>query len=358
MSPQSNTPTLAQQGRRRARRAGLIYINDFTKGYSRRRCGRGFTYLSIHGQIIKSDRTRKRIKSLAIPPAWEEVWICTKSNGHIQATGYDAAGRRQYIYHPQWQTISSATKYDRMQLMAKLLPRIRRRVLKDLNRKRLSKRRVLATVTRLIDKTGIRIGNHKYTEEHGSHGVTTLQREHVDLDGFRISLDFPGKSGQQRELEINDEKVARVIQQCEEIDGQFLFCYQTDRGASETVNSTDVNNYLKEITGQPISAKDFRTWRGSVTALSLLAGKVSQQQTKSERKRLVNIAITDTATMLGNTKTVCRNSYIHPAILAAGETGELQSLIDNMESSSQTNYETGLSIDETRFARLIPFLSS
>lgn len=354
----TNAPTLTQRGRRRARKAGLVYINNFSKGYRRRRCGRGFTYLSTRGQIIKSARIKKRIKSLAIPPAWEKVWICTKPNGHIQAAGRDAYGRRQYIYHPQWLTISSATKYDRMQLMAKMLPRIRRRVLKDLNRKRLSKNRVMATVIRLIDKTGIRVGNNKYTEKHGTHGATTLTNEHVELNGFKISLDFPGKSGQQRELELNDEKVARVIQQCEEIDGQFLFCYQSGHQTSETINSTDVNDYLKEITGQSITAKDFRTWRGSVTALSLLAGKVHPQQTKTERKRLVNVAIAETATVLGNTKAVCRNSYIHPAILAAGESGELESMIDNTESSRQTHNKSGLTVDETLFARLIPFLNS
>jgi DNA topoisomerase I len=347
------TTTAAQRGKRRARKVGLLYVNPFERGIERRRHGKGFTYVSPSGKTVKSASTRKRIESLVIPPAWEDVWICPKSRGHIQAVGRDAAGRKQYIYHPRWVTVSSATKYDRMHLMAKLLPRIRRRVRKDLKGRKLTRQRVLAAVVRLLDKAHIRIGNERYAEERGSRGATTLTAEHVEVERFTISLDFPGKSGRHQEIEISDPTVAKVIRQCEEINGQYLFCYGGDDGETCRIDSTDVNDYLGEIAGESITAKDFRTWWGSVIALSELAD-LDDSLSKTQRKRAIVAAVGIAADALGNTKTLCRKSYIHPGLLAAAETGELAKLVAKARQSNHSHHE--LTNDQALLAKILPRL--
>lgn len=345
----------ALRGHRRAAKANLVYVNSFDKGYTRRRHGRGYTYLSTRGKTITSSRTRKRIEALAIPPAWEQVWICPRANGHIQAMGRDQAGRRQYIYHERWQAVSAAAKYDRLGLMARLLPRIRRRVRKDLNGTRLSKRRVVAAAVRLVDKAAMRVGNAVYTENHGTRGVTTLGPEHVDIDGLHVSLEFTGKSGRRREVGLRDPKLAKIIDRCEEIAGQFLFCYRTDEGDYAPIDSGDVNAYLERVTREPVTAKDFRTWAGSVNALAYLADTPSPATTAA-RKRRVTRAVDVTAKALGNTRSVCRRSYIHPALLAAAETGELDELLAKAESLRAEIPAAELTVDEVRFAALLPLL--
>lgn len=341
-----------QQGHRRAALARLRYVNNFDKGYSRRPCGKGFTYLSTRGAILKSKRTRKRINALAIPPSWEAVWICPKADGHIQALGKDEAGRRQYIYHERWRAVSNAVKFDRMNMMVKVLPRVRRRVAKDLARKSLTRERVVAAAVRLIDKAHLRVGNSVYTETHGSHGVTTLRDEHVTIDAITISLEYQAKSGRRREIDVNDRKVARVIEHCEEIDGQFLFCYRQEDGQFEPIDSTDVNDYLARAAKQPITAKDFRTWAGSVTALEDLT-RDPLPDTRAERKKRVNQAVEATAETLGNTKAVARSSYIHPALLAAALTGELDVFL---KAAGTDNKIYGLNRAECRFAAVLPLL--
>ena len=345
--------TTTQQSKRRAAKAGLFYVNDFDSGYSRRKCGKGFTYLSSRGDTIKADRTRDRIESLVIPPAWGDVWICPKSTGHVQARGVDDAGRTQYLYHPKWTAISNATKFNRMQKFADLLPRIRRRVRKDIKGRKLTRERVLACVARLLDKAQIRIGNQRYTEQRNSRGATTLDSQHVEVDGPVVSLDFPGKSGKRQEVEFSDAKVAKVIEQCEEIDGQFLFCHHGDDGSETTIASSDVNEYLREITDENVSAKDFRTWWGSVTALAELAD-LEADLPKTDRKKAIVAAVKATALELGNTPAVCRKSYIHPAILAAAESGELSDLVRKADSSR--NYNGEWTVDETRFVNILPHL--
>lgn len=271
--------------------------------------------------------------------------------------GRDEAGRRQYIYHPRWRAISSATKFDRLHLIADVLPRMRRRVRRDLNREQLDRHRVLAAVMRLIDKGNIRVGNQRYTEEHGSRGATTLTPDHVEVEGFRISLDFPGKSGQRREVEFSDSKTAEVINQCEDIDGQHLFCYQDADGDNRVIESTDVNEYLRDITGQTVTAKDFRTWSGSVIVLAALA-TAPEEENAASRKKKVNAAIEAAAAALGNTKTVCRNSYVHPGILAAGESGELASLLTSASTVAARRKLSELTNDERLFAAVLPLLSA
>lgn len=342
-----------QQRRRRAKKAGLYYVNDFDRGIQRRRCGRGFTYVGLTGKTITSGRTRERIESLVIPPAWEDVWICPKPNGHIQVRGKDEAGRTQYLYHEAWQAVSTTAKYDRLQMIAELLPRIRRRVRKDLNRKGLHRQRVLAAVVRLLDKAHLRVGNEQYVRERGSRGATTLASKHVDVDGFQVSLDFPGKSDQRQKLEFRDRKIAKVIRQCAELNGQFLFSYANDQGKPARIDSTHVNDYLHEIAGEHVTAKDFRTWWGSVAALEALQG-LPIESTEKERKQKAREAVTVAAEQLGNTRAVCRNSYIHPGLLAAAENGELPKMIKKAAAASAEEQE--LTQAENLLTALLPHL--
>lgn len=345
-------PDWRRRGRRRAKKVGLIYVNDFDHGITRRRCGRGFTYLTPTGKTVTSERTRQRIESLVIPPAWRDVWICPRATGHVQAVGRDEEGRKQYIYHPKWQAISSATKYDRMHLMAELLPRVRRRVRRDLRGRKLTERRVLAAVVRLIDMAHLRVGNEFYAKKHGSRGATTLTPQDVEVHRFTVSLEFPGKSGRRQAISFTDKKVAQVIRRCEEISGHHLFCYHDD-GADHPIESTHVNHYLREICRESITAKDFRTWWGSVVALGSLA-QADAELNAGQRKKAVAGAVTAAAEALGNTKAVCRSSYVHPGILAAGESGELARLIAKADRRGDARRE--LTVDENRFANLLPHL--
>ena len=346
----------------RARRAGLVYVNDFEKGYSRRRCGKGFTYLSTRGKTLRSARTRKRIEALAIPPAWEDVWICPSARGHIQATGRDEAGRKQYRYHERWHAISTATKFDRMALFGRLLPRIRQRIENDLARSKLDRRRVLAAVVRLIDEGCLRVGNERYTETHGSRGVTTLAHDNVHLDGVHISLDFEGKSGREREIELSDRRLAKVMRECADIDSQFLFCYRDASGGSEAayqpVESGDVNEWLREAASEVVTAKDFRTWWGSVIALAAIVPRLADATNRKTRDAAVREAVRETAEALGNTPAVGRSSYIHPAVLAAAENGELLVLLERTPPAQRNQKTSLLDDDERRFLALLPRLIS
>ena len=356
MTDETKSPATALERRkRRAAMAGLNYVENFDEGFSRRRCGTGFTYLSLKGKTIKSERTRGRIESLVIPPAWEEVWICPDDKGHVQSRGVDEAGRTQYVYHPLWQQASSMRKFDRLHLVAEVLPRIRRRVRKDLNSETLSKDRVVAAVVRLLDKANLRVGNPRYVEERDTRGATTLEPSHVDVDDFKINLEFSGKSGKQREVSFSDRKTAEVIDACIDADGEsdFLFCYEGSDGESYPVSSANVNEYLKEVADEAITAKDFRTWWGSVIALSSLSEIETGDSAKDRKKKIVD-AVAETAGELGNTAAVCKSSYIHPGILAAAESGELASMITQLKQDDGSVAE--MTIDETRFANLLPHL--
>ena len=343
-----------KQGIRKARSAGLQYIHDLDEGWIRRRRGRGFTYHSPRGKRIVGTRALKRIEALVIPPAWEDVRICPRPNGHVQAVGRDAKGRQQYIYHEDWHAISFATKFDRLPEIGALLPRIRRRVRRDLGHQELSRKRVVAAVVRLIDKAHLRVGNPAYAEDNGSHGATTLTSEQVEIDDITISLDFPGKSGKQTEALLSDEKVAAVIQQCEEISGQFLFCYQENDGPYRSVSSSDVNEYLREAADREISAKDFRTWSASVLALKYLKAGLEEVDGKLT-KRLVAQAIEKTAEEMAHTKAVCRQSYIHPGLIAACEAGNLQALLQK-HCNPEPESPAELTRDERQLLALLPAL--
>lgn len=329
----------------RAQTAGLKYVTDQEPGFGRRRCGRGFSYLTPTGKVLRNQRTRNRIEQLTIPPAWVDVWICRSSKGHLQSTGRDTAGRKQYLYHTAWSEVSNRTKFDRMAAMPKLLARIRRKVRKDLNQRDLTKERVCAAVVRVIDKGKVRVGNTEYAEKRGTRGATTLAPENVVTDGFQVTLDYTGKSGKHRDIEFNDRKIAAIIERCEEIAGHFLFCYRGADGKCYPVQSNDINDYLSKASQQVMTAKDFRTWWGSVTALDSLL-ESGPQETKRERKSAINRAITETAAVLGNTKAVSRQHYIHPELFDAYRQG---SLADMVEDDTQKGI-TELTQSENRLA--------
>jgi DNA topoisomerase-1 len=345
--------TPSQRGKRRARKVGLYYVNDFDKGIERRRKGKGFTYVFSGGRAVRAARTLQRIGTLVIPPAWEEVWICPKPNGHIQAVGRDEAGRKQYLYHERWQAVSTETKFDRMQLMAELLPRIRRRVRKDLRQRKLTEERVLAAIVRLLDKARIRVGNPASVKTTNARGATTLANKHVEVSGIKVGLAFPGKSGKFHEVEIADQRVAKVVSLCRDLPGQYLFSLCDDQGVAKQITSTRVNAYLQEVAEESVTAKDFRTWWGSVIALSELK-EMPADLSKTARKRAVVSAVRETAADLGNTMAVCRRSYIHPGLLTAAETGELRTLVTKAAKSRKRRRE--LAADEQLLAALLPYL--
>jgi DNA topoisomerase I len=347
---------LKQRGLRRARKAGLQYVRDLSTGWRRRRCGRGFVYLDGRGRRLTGQRTLQRIASLAIPPAWEDVRICPNPHGHLQATGRDAKGRQQYLYHADWHAISAQRKFDRLDLVGRLLPRVRRRVRRDLGRKSLKKEKVVAAIVRLIDKAHLRVGSAAYADDNDSHGATTLKPGHVELDELSISLDFPGKGGKQTEVLLSDAKVAAVIRQCEEIAGQFLFCYRDADGEACAVSSSDVNSYLRSVAGEDLTAKDFRTWSGSVLALGYLKKQLEATGGQVTRRALLH-AIERTARELGHTRTVCRQSYIHPGLLSGFETGRLSALLQKF-ADDELAVPAELTRDEALLLAILPALST
>ena len=302
--------------RESAQAAGLRYVTDDKPGIRRFRCGKGFRYTAPGGAPVNDDDTLKRIKSLVIPPAWRGVWICTSSNGHLQATGRDARGRKQSRYHPRWREVRDETKYERMLQFAQALPAIRERVKKNLALPELPREKVLATIVSLMEQTHIRVGNQEYAKENGSYGLTTLRNKHVEVKGSKVIFSFQGKSKVHHTVSLDDRRLARIIKQCEDLPGYELFQYIDEDGERRSIDSSDVNEYLREITGQHFTAKDFRTWAGSVLACDLLRGMGSFENGSQAKKNVV-AAIRAVAAKLGNTPAVCRKCYVHPAVLEA-----------------------------------------
>src|SRR6058998_3550697 len=299
-----------------AEEAGLQYVSHERPGYRRRRKGEEFEYLDAKRKPIRDEQRLLRIKRLAIPPAWRDVWICPSPNGHIQATGRDARRRKQYRYHERWREIRDENKYDRLVNFGKALPKIRKRVQKDLALTGLPRAKVLATIVQLLERSLIRVGNEEYARENKSFGLTTMQDRHVDVKGSKLRFRFRGKSGRQHEVDVADRRIARIVCKLQDLPGQSLFQYLDDEGDVRDITSQDVNEYLREITGEDFTAKDFRTWAGTVLgaiALRTTGGSKTKQQAKANIKH----AISAVAEVLGNTSAVCRRCYIHPAILKA-----------------------------------------
>ncbi len=299
-----------------ARAAGLRYTTDARPGIRRLRRGRAFTYVDAEGKRVRAAAELARIRSLVIPPAWSDVWICPDSRGHLQATGRDARGRKQYRYHPKWRVARDETKYDRVIGFAKVLPVIRRTTSDHLRRQGLPREKVLATVVQLLEKTLIRVGNDEYARSNRSYGLTTMRDGHVEVRGPRVRFSFRGKSGVEHEIDLTDRRLAKIVKQCRDLPGYELFQYFDENGERQTVGSEEVNAYLKDITGQDLTSKDFRTWAGTVLAAQLLR-EFEAFTSNAQAKRNILAAVEMVARRLGNTKAVCRKCYIHPAIFDA-----------------------------------------
>lgn len=291
----------------------MRYVSDDRPGYTRKANGDGFDYFDAEGKPIRDEQRLLRLKRLGIPPAWIDVWICPSPNGHVQATGRDARRRKQYLYHERWREIRDENKYDRIISFGKALPKIRRRVARDLNLPGLPQAKVLATVVRLLERTFIRIGNEEYARENKSFGLTTMKDRHVEVKGSKLRFRFRGKSGREHEVDVTDRRIAKIISKLQDLPGQDLFQYVGEDGQVCEVSSQDVNDYLREITGQDFSAKDFRTWAGTVlTAIALAAQE--KFATENQVKANIKTAINAVAKILGNTPAICRKCYVHPAI--------------------------------------------
>jgi DNA topoisomerase-1 len=297
-----------------AKMAGLRYVTDAQPGIQRRRRGKGFRYIDTEGNTVRDKETLSRIKSLVIPPAWSGVWICQNPKGHLQVTGRDARGRKQSRYHPRWREVRDETKYERMTIFGGVLPTIRERVEHDLSLPGLPRPKVLATIVRLMESTLIRVGNEEYARENHSYGLTTMRNKHVEVEGSSVSFKFQGKSRVRHTVDIQDRRIAKIVQRCQDIPGYELFQYVDKDGDHHTIDSADVNDYLREISGQDFTAKDFRTWAGTVLACAVLQ-EFEAFESQNQAKKNVVQAIKDVAARLGNTPSVCRKSYVHPIVL-------------------------------------------
>ncbi|KIX17836.1 DNA topoisomerase IB [Paracoccus sp. 228] len=330
--------------------AGLTYVNDDMPGITRQRSGKGFSYKGPDGRTITDKAERKRLASLAIPPAYVDVWICPDPRGHIQATGRDAKGRKQYRYHPEFRELRDSSKYDRMLDFARGLPQLRAQVDADMSRRGLPVEKVLATIVFLLENTMIRVGNTRYARENKSHGLTTLRMRHVTLDGNQVRFKFKGKSGKEWNLGLRDRRIARIIRAVQEIPGQHLFQYVDEDGMRRQVTSTEVNDYLRQITGRQVTAKDFRTWTGTVLAALALA-EYEKADSEAAAKRNVRDAIESVAARLGNTPTICRQCYVHPQIIDAYLADELR--LELADTIDDTLTQTDLRPEETQVLRFL-----
>lgn len=303
-----------------ATEAGLRYVTDAMPGIRRRRHGRGFTYITPDGQIVRDRAVLDRLRGLVIPPAWTDVWICAVPDGHLQVTARDGRGRKQYRYHPSFRDRRDGTKFERLFVMRDVLWKIRERVERDVALPRLPRQKVLATVIWLLERTLIRVGTQELTKANNSYGLTTLRRRHVRIDGSKLRFEFRGKSGIEHSVSVADRRISRIVQRCQELPGQELFKYLDDEGRRQTVAAEDVNAYLRETTGEDITAKDFRTWAGTMLAAAALRRMGPASSTREAERNIVR-AIDETASRLGNTRTVCRKYYVHPELITAYREG-------------------------------------
>lgn len=316
-----------------AKAAGLHYVGDGAQGITRRRRGATFSYVRPDGTRVRDRGTLDRIRSLAIPPAWTDVWICSDPDGHLQATGRDVRGRKQYRYHPRWREVRDETKYGRMSSFGAALPLIRERTDQHLRLPGLQREKVLATVVRLLETTCIRVGNEEYARTNKSFGLTTLRGRHVEIEGSTIHFHFRGKSGVHHKVDVRDRRLARIVKNCQEIPGYELFQYIAEDGSRQSIDSSDVNRYLREISGEEFTAKDFRTWAGTLFAAFALRECGACDSTAQIKKNVVQ-AVKSVAERLGNTVAVCRKCYIHPMVIDAYTSGSLIEMLDRELSHS------------------------
>ncbi len=335
-----------------AEEAGLRYVSDDKPGYTRQKWGKKFVYFDTEGKEIRDETRILRLNRLAIPPAYTEVWICPSPNGHLQATGRDDRGRKQYRYHERWREERDENKYEKMVIFAQALPKIRRRITKDLKQRGLPREKILATVVQLLERTFIRIGNEEYAKENKSFGLTTMRNRHVDVKGATVRFRFRGKSGKEHDIDTEDRRVAKIIRQLQELPGQEVFQYLDEEGERHHIASDDVNEYLREITGEEFTAKDFRTWAGTVMTAMALNAQVAFEN-KSQAKQNVKAAINAVAKRLGNTPAVCRKCYVHPAVLETYLDGNL---IEGLKKQTEKTLEESLADLRSEEAAVLSFL--
>lgn len=354
-----HTPRLTEtEPAESAKAVGLRYVSDDTPGIKRVRAGEGFRYKDARGKAVREQSTLKRIRSLAVPPAWTDVWICPYEDGHLQATGRDAKGRKQSRYHALWREVRDATKYDHMIEFGKALPKLRQRVARDIAKPGLSRERVLAAIVRLMDLTFIRIGNEEYAKENKSYGLTTMQDRHATVRGQTIQFSFRGKSGKDHTIAIEDKRLAKLVKNCQEIPGQDLFQYYDGEGQRRDVTSGDLNDYLREVGGAEFTAKDFRTWAGTVLASAALKATL-EFETQRQAKKNIKQAIDVVAEKLGNTPAVCRKCYVHPSLLDGymkkklPRNGSVASATAGRTIKTRTRTMTSLRDDEKELLRFL-----
>lgn len=337
-----------------AEEAGLRYVSDNQPGYTRKAKGGDFEFFDTAGKAIRDENRVLRIRRIGIPPAYQNVWICPSANGHIQATGRDARGRKQYRYHERWREARDENKYDRMLVFGKALPKIRRRVNKDLKSRGLPRHKILATVVQLLERTFIRIGNEEYAKENKSFGLTTLRNRHVDVKGENLKFTFRGKSGVDHEVDVSDRRLARIIRQLQDLPGQDVFQYVDEEGKRRGIDSQDVNDYLREITAEEFTAKDFRTWAGTVLAAMALSSQEAFES-EAQAKKNVKDAISAVSKILGNTPAVCRKCYVHPAVLEAYLNG---GMIEGLKQKTEETLSQKLNDLRAEEAAVMAFLQA
>ena len=328
-----------------AAEAGLRYVSDDQPGYTRKVRGKKFAYFDTEGKEIRDEARILRLNRLAIPPAYKEVWICPSPNGHLQATGRDDRGRKQYRYHDRWREVRDENKYEKMVVFARALPKIRRRINRDLKRRGLPREKVLATVVQLLERTFIRVGNEEYARANKSFGLTTLRNRHVKVRGTKLHFRFRGKSGKEHDIPVEDRRVARIVRKLQELPGQELFQYLDEKGECRQITSDDVNGYLAAVAGDVFTAKDFRTWAGTVLA-ALALKEFEPFENKSEAKKNLKLAINAVAKILGNTPAICRKCYVHPAVLETYLDGTLIAGLKTQTENALLHGANGLRSDE------------
>jgi DNA topoisomerase I len=334
-----------------AEMADLIYVSDKDAGITRVKKGAGFTYL-LDDKPLKDEKTLERIRKLAIPPAWTNVWICKKPNGHIQATGFDARNRKQYRYHEGWAALRNETKFHRLYEFGKLLPSLRLKLEEDLAKKDLSVERVIATVVSLMERTYIRIGNNDYEKLYGSYGLTTLKDKHVKIDGDKLKFSFMGKKGIYHNITLRNRRLAKVVEACRDIPGRELFQYLDAEGNRKSVDSGMVNQYIKEATGGDFTAKDVRTWAGTLNVIRAFKA-MGQAASESDSKKNILTALDEVSKKLGNTRTVCKKYYVHPGVIRLYEENNLDKYLKELDSIEKPDDLTGLTSEERVLMKIL-----
>lgn len=334
-----------------AKAAELRYVNDKDPGIQRVKKGTGFYYI-YNNQAVKDEKQLERIRKLAIPPAWTNVWICPKENGHIQATGFDVRNRKQYRYHPQWHELRNETKFHRLYEFGKLLPSLRLKLEEDSAKKELVEEKVVATVISLMERTYIRIGNSDYEKIYGSHGLTTLKDKHVKVEGSTITFSFKGKKGIDHKITLRNRRLAKVVEACREIPGKELFQYYDSEGNKRSIDSGMVNQYIKDATGGDFSAKDFRTWAGTLNILRAFKS-LGEACSESDYKKNIITALDEVSKKLGNTRTVCKKYYVHPGIIRLYEENNLNKHLNELDEIEKPDELTGLTSEERVLMKIL-----